>query len=462
MLIGILRMPVDMVAGDPLTLHQFCWRARQAADRIESDAKVIESLAAQLAAAQSRLAEIDAQEADPQGWAELASLMLNKGHDYWEAAVKERGPGAVQWLAGDDGALFVFTRGEYSQEIVRFVSSLPYSQSRPVPPAAQVALQLNHKDGTATRFDLTPAITESHIRNALIELGWTPPAAQTVAPAAELAAPKIFGIDGGIVCYPSGDARVVLGFSEVYYAKVEDEKAREHSMLAFNFWPKDTDSPVIQLVFKGQDDVRKLISRLQDDFLPASQQPAAQTVAPAVNLPAGSGPVLDMLRNITPDVSVTLTAEQRHDLLSDVDVLHVRLNQMAIASQQPAAQRIPDETIRAIVAADHRRLAASDTENQFPGERDSQRAAHMRTALCLLDRIAESAITAPVIMRPDATRYGAQQQPAAQGVDTSTADWFAEKMHEAFEDGEDYMALHSSDAVRIAAALAARQDPRHD
>ena len=62
MLIGILRMPEDMVAGDPLTLHQFIGRARQAATRIESDAKEIESLAAKLAAAQSLLAEIEAQE----------------------------------------------------------------------------------------------------------------------------------------------------------------------------------------------------------------------------------------------------------------------------------------------------------------------------------------------------------------------------------------------------------------
>ena len=42
MLLGVLRMPMD--GADPITLHQFIDRARQAADRIEADAKEIAAL----------------------------------------------------------------------------------------------------------------------------------------------------------------------------------------------------------------------------------------------------------------------------------------------------------------------------------------------------------------------------------------------------------------------------------
>jgi septal ring factor EnvC (AmiA/AmiB activator) len=42
MLIGVLRMPMDN--PDPLKLMQFVSRARQAADRIETDAKEIEAM----------------------------------------------------------------------------------------------------------------------------------------------------------------------------------------------------------------------------------------------------------------------------------------------------------------------------------------------------------------------------------------------------------------------------------
>ena len=49
MLLGVLRMPMDN--PDPLTLHQFVGRARQAADRIEADAKEIDRLTAELAQA---------------------------------------------------------------------------------------------------------------------------------------------------------------------------------------------------------------------------------------------------------------------------------------------------------------------------------------------------------------------------------------------------------------------------
>ncbi len=68
----------------------------------------------------------------PEGWSELASLMLNQGHRYWKAAVKERGPGAVQWLKGDDGAMFVFTRGEYADRIEAFLKTLEPSHGKKV------------------------------------------------------------------------------------------------------------------------------------------------------------------------------------------------------------------------------------------------------------------------------------------------------------------------------------------
>lgn len=42
---------------------------------------------------------------------------------------------------------------------------------------------------------------------------------------------------------------------------------------------------------------------------------------------------------------------------------------------------IPDQVLRDIVGAYHRRLASTDTENQPEGERDFQRMVYLRTAL---------------------------------------------------------------------------------
>jgi len=47
MLIGVLRMPIPD-NPDPLTLNQFVSRARQAADRIESDAAKLKELSAEV------------------------------------------------------------------------------------------------------------------------------------------------------------------------------------------------------------------------------------------------------------------------------------------------------------------------------------------------------------------------------------------------------------------------------
>ena len=51
MLLGILRMPENLIEGDALSLMQFVQAARGAADRIESDAKIIDKLRAELEAA---------------------------------------------------------------------------------------------------------------------------------------------------------------------------------------------------------------------------------------------------------------------------------------------------------------------------------------------------------------------------------------------------------------------------
>jgi hypothetical protein len=53
MLTGVLRMPMDN--PDPLTLRQFVDRARQAADRIEADAKEIDRLTAERDALREQL-----------------------------------------------------------------------------------------------------------------------------------------------------------------------------------------------------------------------------------------------------------------------------------------------------------------------------------------------------------------------------------------------------------------------
>ena len=55
MLLGVLRMPVN--ENDPLFMGQFVSRAREAANRIESDAREITTLRQQLEQAEARVAE---------------------------------------------------------------------------------------------------------------------------------------------------------------------------------------------------------------------------------------------------------------------------------------------------------------------------------------------------------------------------------------------------------------------
>jgi hypothetical protein len=73
------------------------------------------------------LAALKAQQADD--WLTLAHEVESLGNRYWKAAVRERGPGAVQWLKNEEtGAMFVFTRGEYSEQLKEFCMSLPLAQ----------------------------------------------------------------------------------------------------------------------------------------------------------------------------------------------------------------------------------------------------------------------------------------------------------------------------------------------
>ncbi|UIY58164.1 hypothetical protein [Burkholderia cepacia] len=51
MLLGILRMPENLIEGSALSLMQFIQAARGAADRIEFDAQLIDKLRAELEAA---------------------------------------------------------------------------------------------------------------------------------------------------------------------------------------------------------------------------------------------------------------------------------------------------------------------------------------------------------------------------------------------------------------------------
>jgi hypothetical protein len=50
--------------------------------------------------------------------------LLAAAHEFWTACRNEGQYGAVQWLAGSNGELIVFTRGEYREELVDNIFSL--------------------------------------------------------------------------------------------------------------------------------------------------------------------------------------------------------------------------------------------------------------------------------------------------------------------------------------------------
>lgn len=69
----------------------------------------------------------------PSDWEPLANKLQEVGLAYWKAHHRERGPdGAVKWLHNEEsGALFVVTRGEYSQELKDFIFSLDSPAVKP-------------------------------------------------------------------------------------------------------------------------------------------------------------------------------------------------------------------------------------------------------------------------------------------------------------------------------------------
>lgn len=60
---------------------------------------------------------------------EAAETLIEAGHEFWLAVGREdyKAQGAVQWLTADDDALIIFTRGEYRQQLLANIHTLPGS-----------------------------------------------------------------------------------------------------------------------------------------------------------------------------------------------------------------------------------------------------------------------------------------------------------------------------------------------
>lgn len=50
--------------------------------------------------------------------------LINAAHEFWKACKEEGQYGAVQWLQTYDGALVVFTRGEYREQLFKNIESM--------------------------------------------------------------------------------------------------------------------------------------------------------------------------------------------------------------------------------------------------------------------------------------------------------------------------------------------------
>ncbi len=61
--------------------------------------------------------------------------LLEAARAFWEVHHKMGGPRAVVWLAGDDGSLVVFTRGEYKAQLLYNIG--PVSEETPLQFAAR-------------------------------------------------------------------------------------------------------------------------------------------------------------------------------------------------------------------------------------------------------------------------------------------------------------------------------------
>lgn len=77
----------------------------------------------------------------PATFIELAEQFLASGRAYWEVAVRERQPGAVQWIMDKGGACAVFTRGEYAEQLREFLEALPLAEQTPSVQAQARALR---------------------------------------------------------------------------------------------------------------------------------------------------------------------------------------------------------------------------------------------------------------------------------------------------------------------------------
>lgn len=68
----------------------------------------------------------------PPTFLDLAQQFIDAGRAYWTAAVRERQPGAVQWIRHNDtGALALFTRGEYATELEDWITALVEAREAP-------------------------------------------------------------------------------------------------------------------------------------------------------------------------------------------------------------------------------------------------------------------------------------------------------------------------------------------
>jgi len=61
---------------------------------------------------------------DDEVWNESAAELEAKALEWWEKSKAAGVPGAVKWLSNDEtGALVIVTRGEYAEELKRFIMS---------------------------------------------------------------------------------------------------------------------------------------------------------------------------------------------------------------------------------------------------------------------------------------------------------------------------------------------------
>lgn len=52
----------------------------------------------------------------------VAAVFTEAGFAYWEAAHKAGMHGAIMWVTSEDGAMVLYTRGEYQQQILNNIA----------------------------------------------------------------------------------------------------------------------------------------------------------------------------------------------------------------------------------------------------------------------------------------------------------------------------------------------------